>query len=131
MCIFATQNIEDMKENIKKLVDTAVKGIQEKKGRSINIVDMEGMEGVITQSFVICEGGSPTQVSAIMDSVEETMRKDLKEKPVRIAGADNCIWVAMDYVDLMVHIFLPEARDFYNLEELWQDAPMTEVPDLD
>ncbi|MBR4275597.1 MAG: ribosome silencing factor [Prevotella sp.] len=120
-----------MKENVNKLVSAAIKGIQEKKGRSVNIIDLEGMEGVVTQAFVICEGGSPSQVSAIMDSVEETMRKDLGEKPIRVAGTENCIWVAMDYVDLMVHIFLPEARDFYNLEELWQDAPSTEVPDLD
>ena len=120
-----------MKENVNKLVSAAIKGIQEKKGRSVNIIDLEGMEGVVTQAFVICEGGSPSQVSAIMVSVEETMRKDLGEKPIRVAGTENCIWVAMDYVDLMVHIFLPEARDFYNLEELWQDAPSTEVPDLD
>ena len=118
-----------MKDSIRQLADTAVKGIQEKKGRSISIVDMDGMEGTITQAFVICEGGSPTQVSAIMDSVEETMRKELGEKPVCIAGSQNCIWVAMDYTDIMVHIFLPEARDFYNLEELWQDAPTTLVPD--
>lgn len=120
-----------MKENIKKLVDTAVKGIQEKKGKSINVIDMEGMEGVICQAFVVCEGNSPSQISAICDSVEETMRKELKEKPVKIAGMENAIWVAMDYVDVIVHIFLPEARDFYQLEALWQDAPITEIPDLD
>ena len=120
-----------MTENVKKLVETAVKGIQEKKGCSVNIVDMEGMEGVICQAFVVCEGNSPSQVSAIADSVEEMMRKDLDEKPVRIAGLENAIWVAMDYVDVIVHIFLPEARDFYNLESLWQDAVITEVPDID
>lgn len=120
-----------MKENVKKLVDTIVNGIQEKRGRSINIIDMEGMEGVICQAFVVCEGNSPSQISAIADSVEEFMRKEQKEKPVRIAGMENCIWVAMDYVDVMVHIFLPEARDFYSLESLWEDAPTTEVPDLD
>lgn len=120
-----------MKENIKTLVDVVVKGIQEKKGRSINVVDMDGIEGAITRAFVICEGGSPSQVSAIMESVEEFVRKELKEKPMRIAGTNNCIWVAMDYLDVMVHIFLPEARDFYNLEELWQDAPVTQIPDLD
>ena len=114
-----------MKENVKKLVDTIVNGIQEKKGRSINIIDMEGMEGVICQAFVVCEGNSPSQISAIADSVEEFMRKEQKEKPVRIAGMENCIWVAMDYVDVMVHIFLPEARDFYSLESLWEDAPTT------
>lgn len=120
-----------MTENVQRLVDTAVKAIQEKKGRSINVVDMDGMEGVICKAFVICEGGSPSQVSAIADSVEEIMRKDIKEKPIRIAGMENCIWVAMDYVDIIVHIFLPDARDFYSLESLWQDAPITEVPDLD
>lgn len=120
-----------MNKDIKILVDTAVKGIKEKKGHNICIVDMEGMEGVIAQAFVICEGGSPSQISAIVDSVEETMRKDLKEKTVRTAGTENCIWVAMDYTDIMVHIFLPEARDFYNLEELWQDAPTTLIEDED
>ena len=118
-----------MKEDVKKLVDTAVKGIKEKKGKNICIIDMEGMDGVIAQAFVVCEGGSPSQISAITESVEEIMRKDLKEKTVRTAGTDNCIWVAMDYTDIMVHIFLPEARDFYNLEELWQDAPTTLVPE--
>lgn len=120
-----------MTEKIQQLVDVAVKGIQEKKGRSINVVDMEGMEGVICQAFVVCEGTSPSQISAIADSVEEMMRKELREKPVKIAGMENCIWVAMDYVDIIVHIFLPDARDFYDLETLWQDAPITEIPDLD
>lgn len=120
-----------MKEQIQTLVNTAIKGIQEKKGRSIKVIDMEGMEGVITQAFVICEGGSPSQISAIVDSVEETMRKDLKEKTVKIAGMENCIWVAMDYVDIIVHVFLPDAREFYNLENLWADAPSTDIPDLD
>lgn len=135
MCNFASRNyifrLYIMTENVKKLVETAVKGIQEKKGCSVNIVDMEGMEGVICQAFVVCEGNSPSQVSAIADSVEEMMRKDLDVKPVRIAGLENAIWVAMDYVDVIVHIFLPEARDFYNLESLWQDAAITEVPDID
>ena len=120
-----------MTENVKKLIEAAVKGIQEKKGHSVNIVDMEGMEGVICQAFVVCEGNSPSQVSAISDSVEETILKELGEKPTRIAGLENAIWVAIDYVDIMVHVFLPEARDFYNLEELWQDAAITEVPDID
>ena len=83
------------------------------------------------QAFVVCEGGSPSQVSAIAESVEETMRKELKEKPIRIGGTTNNIWVVMDYTDVMVHIFLPDARDYYKLEELWQDAPTTQVPDLD
>ena len=120
-----------MTEEIQHMADIAVKGIQEKKGRSINIVDLEGMPGAINKAFVVCQGNSPSQVSAIMESVEETMRKELKEKPIRVGGTNNNIWVVMDYTDLMVHIFLPDAREYYKLEELWQDAPMTQVPDLD
>ena len=136
MCNFAPRKYHIlyntlMTEEVKKLVETAVKGIQEKKGCSVNIVDMEGMEGVICQAFVVCEGNSPSQVSAIAESVEEFMRKEAGEKPVRIAGQENSIWVAMDYVDVMVHIFLPEARDFYSLEALWQDAAITEIPDIE
>ena len=120
-----------MKKEIQALVDTAVKGIQAKKGRGIKVIDLEGMDGVVTQAFVVCEGGSPSQVSAIADAVEETMRKDLKEKTVKTAGTENCIWVAMDYIDIIVHIFLPDARDFYNLETLWSDAKTTDIPDVD
>jgi ribosome-associated protein len=118
-----------MTEQIQKLTDTAVKAIKDKKGRGISIIDMQGMDGVICQAFVICQGGSPSQISAIADNVEEVMRKELGEKPIRIVGLENSYWVAMDYVDLMVHIFLPEAHDFYDIESLWQDAVVTEIED--
>jgi ribosome-associated protein len=118
-----------MTTEVKNLVDAAIKGIQEKKGRAIKVVDMEGMDGVICSAFVVCEGGSPSQVSAIVDSVEETMRKDLGEKPVKVVGLENAIWVAMDYTDVMIHVFLPDARDFYSLESLWEDAKITEIAD--
>lgn len=120
-----------MTKEIQTLVDVAIKGIQEKKGKSINVVDLSNMDESICQAFVICEGGSPTQVDAICDSIEEFMRKELREKPVRTVGRENSIWIAMDYVDIMIHIFVPDAREFYNLEELWQDAPLTQIPDLD
>lgn len=115
----------------KQLVETAVKGIQEKKGKKIRIVDLSGIDGSICQYFVICEGNSPSQVDAIAESIEDTLRIDLHEKPVHIVGKENSMWVALDYVDIMVHIFLPEAHDFYNLENLWQDAPIEEIEDLD
>lgn len=120
-----------MNKEIKTLVDVAIEGIQEKKGKGIKVVDLSEMEETICQSFIVCEGNSPSQVDAICDSVEEFMRKKLQEKPVRIVGKENSIWVAMDYVDVIVHIFVPEARDFYDLENLWHDAPVTEVADLD
>jgi len=118
-------------EQIKKLAETIVKGIQEKKGTNISIVDLSGIEGTICHYFIICQGNSPTQVEAIADSVEEFSRVNAGEKPVHVIGLDNAQWVAMDYTDVMVHIFLPEVRDYYSLESLWQDAKITQIPDLD
>lgn len=118
-------------DQTKNLLETIVKGIQEKKGSNIVIVDMSQLDGTICKYFIICQGGSPTQVDAITDSVEEFARINSGEKPVRVVGRENAQWIAMDYTDVMVHIFLPDARDYYKLEELWQDAPTTQVPDLD
>jgi ribosome-associated protein len=118
-------------DEIKKLVETITKGIQEKKGSNIVIADLSALDGAICKYFVICQGNSPTQVEAITDSVEEFVRLNAGEKPVKIVGRENAQWVAMDYVDVIVHIFLPDIREYYNLENLWQDAPLTRIPDLD
>ncbi|MBO5601497.1 MAG: ribosome silencing factor [Prevotella sp.] len=115
----------------KELVDTIVKGIQEKKGQKVVIVDMSEMQGAICQYFVICQGNSPSQVDAITDSIEEFARVHSGEKPLRIVGRERSLWVAMDYADVIVHIFVPEMRDYYHLENLWEDAKITEIPDLD
>lgn len=119
-----------MNEN-KKLVEAIVNGIQEKKGKNITIVDLSEINDTITKYLVICEGNSPTQVSAIQDSIREFARKEANQKPVSTDGTRNCIWVAMDYVDVIAHVFLPEAREFYDIDNLWEDAPITEIPDLD
>ena len=115
----------------KQLVEVITEGIQEKKGRDIVIVDMQGIDGAICNYFVICSGNSPTQVEAIMDSVEEQAREKAGEKPIRVVGEQQAQWIAMDYVDVMVHIFLPETREFYNIEKLWEDANVTVVPNLE
>lgn len=115
----------------KQLVEVITKGIQEKKGKEIVVVDMHGNDGAICNYFVICSGNSPTQVSAIMDSVEDTALEKAGEKPVRVIGEQQSQWIAMDYIDVMVHIFLPEARDFYNIERLWEDAGVENIPDAD
>ena len=118
-------------EQVKKLVETITKGIQEKKGSHITIADLSGIEGPICRYFIICQGNSPSQVEAITDSVEETARVDAGEKPVHVVGLTHAHWVAMDYTDVMVHIFLPEEREYYNLENLWEDAKLTRLPDVE
>lgn len=116
---------------VKQLVEVITQGIQEKKGQEIVIVDMQGIDGAICNYFVICTGNSPTQVSAIMDSVEDMARDKAGEKPIRVVGEQQAQWIAMDYVDVMVHIFLPETREYYNIERLWEDAKVDAIPNID
>lgn len=108
-----------------KLLETIVEAIADKKGNNIVSLDLSGFDGAITSAFVICHADSTTQVAAIAASVEEKVQKELGEKPWRIEGLTNSVWVAVDYVDVVVHIFQTELRDFYKLEELWADAPAT------
>lgn len=115
----------------KALVATIIKGIQEKKGKDIVVADLTAIDDSICDYFIICQGNSPTQLEAIVRSVAEVAEKDLHEKPVGLDGFRNSEWVAMDYVDVMVHVFLPTVREFYQLENLWADAKLTTIPNLD
>ena len=113
------------------LVNAIIKGIQEKKGQDIVIADLSHIDGAIAKSFVICQGNSPSQVEAIAESISEVCRKELKEKPVGVKGLGANQWVAIDFVDVLVHIFVPELRTFYDLENLWEDAKLTRLPNID
>ena len=113
------------------LVKKITEGIQEKKGKNIIIADLTDIEDTICNYFVICQGNSPSQVSVIADFVREYVREETDNKPTAIDGLRNAQWVAMDYSDVLVHIFLPEIREFYNLENLRADAILIHIPDLD
>ena len=101
------------------LVKKITEGIQEKKGKNIVIADLTAINDTICSYFVICQGNSPY------------VHKEINDKPTGIDGLRNAEWVAMDYSDVLVHVFLPETRNFYNLEHLWADAKLTQIPDLD
>lgn len=111
------------------LVQAIVNGIQEKKGHDITLIDLSGMEGTVCSAFVVCGGNSPQQVEAITDSVMETVRIETNEKPLHVIGTDNAQWVAIDYGDVIVHIMLPDMREYYAIESLWEDAPITQLED--
>ena len=115
----------------KKLIQQITEGIQDKKGKKIVIADLSKINDTICNFLVICQGNSPSHVTAIVDSVKEYVRIATDNKPTAIDGLHNAQWVAMDYSDVLVHVFLPEVRDFYNLEHLWADAKLTYLPDLD
>ena len=110
-----------------ELVKTIIEAIQEKKGENIVVADLRKIGGSISSYFIICQGNSTTQVEAIADSISDMCRERLKEKPMHVVGLERAQWVAMDYGDALVHIFLPEVRAYYDLEHLWEDAEITEV----
>ena len=115
----------------KVLLNTIVKGLQEKKGRRIVTIDLQKTPGAICQFMVICEGNNPNQLAALSDSVWELVNKELKEKPLSVDGMRHSRWIGLDYGTVIVHIFLPELRAFYRLEQLWEDAVINKIPDLD
>lgn len=115
----------------KKLLNKIIEGIQEKKGTEIVIADLTAIGDTICDYLVICQGNSPTQLEAIVRSIAEVTDRDLQERPAGLDGYRNAEWVAMDYVDVAVHVFLPEYRAFYQLENLWADATLTRIPNLD
>lgn len=118
-------------DQTKELVNTIVSGLQEKKGKNIVIVDLSQMSGAICQYMVICEGNTPTQVSALSDSVWDFAHKGAKEKPLSVDGYQTAQWIGMDYGTVLVHIFVPEKREFYNLDNLWADAKVTRILDTE
>lgn len=112
------------------LVDTVVDGIREKKGKRITIIDMKSVEDAFCDYMVVAEGNTPTQVGAIEDSVWDLVQKNMGEKPIHThTGSGE--WIAMDYVDVMVHILVPELRQYYGLEQMWADAKQTNLPDVE
>ena len=108
-----------------KLLASIVEAAQNRKAKNIISLDLQQLDGAICSHFVICNADSTTQVSAIADAIEEDVFNELGQKVWRVDGKMNSLWVAMDYTDIIVHIFQTEMRDFYKLEELWADAPCT------
>jgi len=117
-------------DDVKKLLETVVEALQEKKGKRIVIMDLSKLENPVCRYFIICQGNTTTQVSALCDSVWDKVSEILKEKPMGAVGMKEAQWIAMDYGTVMLHIFIPEVREFYNLEHLWADAELTEIADV-
>ncbi len=108
---------------MEKLIETIVGAIQDKKGKGIVSLDLSGFDGAICSHFVVCNADSTTQVAAIADGIEEKVFETLGENPWRVEGKQTGLWVAIDYIDVVVHIFQTDLRGYYKLEELWADAP--------
>ncbi len=108
-----------------------VEAIQNKKGKGITIMDLSEIDSAPAHEFIICEGRTPQQVAAIADNVREELLDKAHIKPYNYDGYRNASWIVIDYGSTLVHVFVPEQRNLYNLEELWSDSMIAEIPDLD
>lgn len=107
------------------LVEAIKEGMENLKASNITILDLNELENSVCEYFIICDANSNTQVRAISNSIEKTVRETLNEKPWHVEGLDNSQWILMDYVTVAAHVFQAETREFYDLEGLWGDAKVT------
>lgn len=119
-----------MKEvSTKKLMETLIEGIRNRKGQRIVTIDLRKIAEAPVEYMIICEGQSSTQVSAIADEVDDYTRTQTHIHPLATAGQENAEWIAMDYGTIFVHIMQREPREFYDIEHLWADGKITEIAD--
>lgn len=109
------------------LISNIVLGIDNVKGVDVSLLDLRDIENTVCSYFVVCTGSSNTHVNAIVSAIKKTVSKELKEKPFHTEGNDNAEWVLIDYVNVVVHVFQKQTRDYYNIEELWGDAKTTKI----
>ena len=110
-----------------QLITQIIRGIEEVKGQDIEVLDLREIENTVCDYFIICNGTSNTQVNAIVNSVQKSVSKALKEKPWHVEGSDNAEWILMDYVHVVVHVFQKHIREFYDIEGLWGDAKSVKI----
>lgn len=110
-----------------QLVSNIVEGIENIKGEDITLMDLRELENTVCKYFIICSAKSNTQAKALSSNIQKEVSKNLQEKPWHVEGESNAQWILIDYVDVVVHIFLGEARAYYDIEGLWGDAQITEL----
>lgn len=120
-----------MQITTQQLIDKIVEALQDKRGHKITTIDLSALPSGNAQGYVIATGNTPTQVAALADNVREKVQTDLKIKPVNYDGYRNSIWIVIDYGDAMVHVFVPDARAFYDIEQLWSDGVINNIPEID
>ena len=110
-----------------KIAELVVEGMSEKKALDITVLDLRKVNNAVADYFVICSGASDTQIDAISESIEAVVFKSSKYNPWKREGKQNKEWILIDYVDVVVHIFKKDRREFFALEELWGDGIITKV----
>lgn len=117
-------------EQVRPLLDAAITGLQDVKGKAIKVLDLRQIDHAVTDFFVIAHGTSRTQVEALAQSVEKTIREALSERPWGKQGLRNGEWAILDYSNVVVHVFHESVRPRYALEELWGDAELEVIEEV-
>lgn len=118
-----------MEEYIEKklLIEKIIEAIQDTKGEDIKLLDLTKIENSAADYFIICSANSNTQVNAIAGNIEKKVRNELKNRPWHVEGTENAMWILVDYISVVVHVFQKHIREFYDLEDLWSDAQITSI----
>ncbi|MGB3142956.1 MAG: ribosome silencing factor [Maribacter sp.] len=119
--------MQKRKASADELIALILQGVEEVKGQNINLLDLRDIENTVCDYFIVCNGTSNTHVNAIVGSIQKIVSKEIKDKPWHIEGEDNAEWVLMDYVNVVVHVFQKQIREFYDIEGLWGDAKFTTI----
>jgi ribosome-associated protein len=122
-----TRNLTDSSA----LSGTVIEGMRSRKGKGIISMDFRNIKNAMCDYFVICHGTSRVQVESLAEGIEEVVRETLGYKPWHREGMENAEWILLDYVDVVVHVFQEQTRDFYQLEDLWADAAVEKFESVD
>ncbi len=125
----SSPNPQQQDDSLQRLEHLILEGILDKKGEAIVSLDLRKLTEAMTSKMIICEATSKPKVKAIADNVQINVKKKSGEYPMKTEGMQNAEWVLIDYFDIIVHVFLREQRNFYQLEELWSDAEFTHYED--
>ena len=109
-----------------KIFKTIIHAIQEKKGERLVSLDLRKIPEAVADFFIICQASNTTQLRAIADFIETDVKEKCLETAYKHEGRQGQQWILIDYVNVVVHVMLPEPRKFYQLEEMWSDAPLME-----
>lgn len=110
-----------------QLITQIIQGIEDVKGKDIQILDLRDIENTVCDYFILSSGTSNTHVNAIVSSIEKSVSKNLQEKPWHVEGSENAEWILLDYVHVVVHVFQTHVREFYDIEGLWGDAKSVKI----
>lgn len=119
-------NVNESQELSNLIIDA----IQDIKGKNILKLDLRHLDDAPTDFFIICEGDSGTQISAIANNIHKRVKEELGLHPSHREGQSQAKWVLVDYFNIIIHIFYPETRAFYEIEDLWGDAKITEYQNI-